>query len=132
MELKVELLGADRLIARLGKASDILDPEMVEGLIEVADSVVQDARAIVRIDTGSLQKSIRRQHHVSQAQIHSIAVTAGGYITNSKTGRIVDYGHHLEYGTSRMPAHPFMRPALETNRPFLREVLKGKLRMSMQ
>lgn len=132
MELKAELVGADRLVARLGKARVNLDPQTVEGLNEVADSIVQDAKAMVRVDTGSLQKSIRRQRHVSQAHLHSIAVTAGGYIINPKTGRIVDYAQYLEYGTSRMPPYPYMRPALESNRSTLMLILRGKLRVSME
>ena len=132
MKVKVELLGADRLIARLRKASESLNPKTVQGLIEVADRIVNDAKATVRVDTGSLQKSIRKQHHVSQGHIHNIAVSAGGYVTNPKTGRIVDYAHFLEYGTSRMPAYPFLMPALEMNRPSLRLVLRSKLRESMQ
>jgi len=132
MEVKVELLGADRLIARLGRASDKIDPETVEGLNQVADRIVEDAKVIVRVDTGSLQKSIRKQHHVSQQYIHSIGVSAGGYIVNPKTGRIVNYARHLEYGTSRMPPYPYLTPALEQNRPFLVLVLRDRLRVSMQ
>lgn len=132
MEVKIELLGADRLIARLGRASDKIDPETVDGLNQVADRVVEDAKATVRVDTGSLQKSIRKQHHVSQGHIHTIGVSAGGYIVNPKTGRIVDYARHLEYGTSRAPPYPYMTPALEQNRPFLALVLRDRLRVSMQ
>jgi len=132
MQVKAELLGADRLIARLGRASDRIDPETVDGLNQVADRVVEDAKATVRVDTGSLQKSIRKQHHVSQGHIHSISVSSGGYIVNPKTARIVDYARYLEYGTSRMPPYPFMVPALERNRPFLVLVLRARLRVSMQ
>ena len=132
MEVKIELLGADRLIARLGRASEKIDPETVDGLNQVADRIVEDAKATVRVDTGSLQKSIRKQHHISQGHIHSIGVSAGGYIANPKTGRIVDYARYLEYGTSRMPPYPYMTPALEQNRPFLVLVLRDRLRVSMQ
>ncbi|MFB0502259.1 MAG: HK97-gp10 family putative phage morphogenesis protein [Candidatus Bathyarchaeia archaeon] len=132
MEFKVELLGADRLIARLGSASESLDPNTVEGLNQVADRIVEDAKAIVRVDTGSLQKSIRKQHHVSEGHIHSIAVSAGGYVINPKTRRIVDYARYLEYGTSMMRPYPYMTPALEQNRPFLVVVLRDRLRVSMQ
>jgi len=132
MEVKVELLGADRLIARLERASDRIDSETVEGLNQVADRIVEDAKATVRVDTGSLQKSIRKQHHVSQGHIHSIGVSAGGYIVNPKTGRLVDYARYLEYGTSRMPPRPYMTPALEQNRPFLVLVLRDRLKVSMQ
>ena len=132
MEVKVELLGADRLVARLARANGKIDSETVDGLSQVADRIVEDAKATVRVDTGSLQKSIRKQHHVSQGHIHSIGVSAGGYIVNPKTGRIVDYARYLEYGTSRMPPHPYMTPALEQNRPFLVLVLRDRLRVSMQ
>ena len=132
MEVKVELLGDDRLIARLGRASDRIDSETVEGLNQVADRIVEDTKATVRVDTGSLQKSIRKQHHLSQGHVHSIGVSAGGYIVNPKTGRIVNYARYLEYGTSRMPPHPYMTPALEQNRPFLVLVLRDRLRVSMQ
>ena len=132
MEVKVELLGADRLIARLGRASNGIDSETVEGLNQVADRIVEDAKATVRVDTGSLQTSIRKQHHVSQGHIHAIGVSAGGYIVNPKTGRIVNYARYLEYGTSRMPPRPYMTPALEQNRPFLVLLLRDRLRVSMQ
>lgn len=132
MEFKVELLGGDRLIARLGRASNRIGSETVEGLNQVADRIVEDAKAAVRVDTGSLQKSIRKQHHVSQGHIHTIGVSAGGYTVNPKTGRIVDYARYLEYGTSRMPPRPYMTPALEQNGPFLVLVLRDRLRVSMQ
>lgn len=132
MELNVELLGADRLIARLGRASDRLDPEILQGLNEVAERVVDDAKAIVPVDTGSLQKSIRKQHHVSEGYIHSIAVTAGGYVVNPKTGQIVDYAHFVEYGTSRTVPRPFMQIALEMNRPLLLLRFRDKVRESLQ
>ncbi|MDH5440566.1 MAG: HK97 gp10 family phage protein [Candidatus Bathyarchaeota archaeon] len=132
MEVKIELLGADRFIARLGRASDRIGPETLDGLNQVADRIVEDAKATVRVDTGSLQRSIRKQHHVSQGHIHSIGVSAGGYMVNPKTGRIVDYARYLEYGTSRMPPQPYMTPALEQNRPFLVLVLRDRLRVSMQ
>jgi len=132
MQVNVELLGAERLIARLGRASERIDPETVEGLIMVAERVVEDAKATVRVDTGSLQRSIRRQHHVSEGHIHSVAVTAGGYVVNPKTGRLVDYGPYLEYGTSKMPPSPFMQPALEMSRALLLAVLGDKARASVE
>jgi len=131
-ELNLELLGADRLTARLSRASERLDRNMVEGLNEAADQIVQDAKAVVPVDTGSLQRSIRKQHHVSEGHVHSIGVTAGGYVTNFKTGRKVDYAVHVEYGTSRVAAKPFLRPALERNRPLLRGVLKDRVEESLR
>jgi len=132
MEINVELVDADRLITRLGKASENLDPETVEGLNEVADRIVDDAKAIVAVDTGSLQRSIRRQRHVSDGHLHSVSVSAGGYVVNPETGRTVDYAVYVEYGTSRTTPQPFMQPALEMNRFHLLQVLRGKMGESLR
>jgi len=130
--VRFELVGADRLVARLGKASMSLDSKTVDGLNEVADRIVDDAKGIVPVDTGSLQKSIRKQHHISEGHIHNIGVSAGGYVVNPKTGKSVNYASYLEYGTSRMAPRPFLSPALEMNRPFLRLILMGKVMESLQ
>jgi len=132
MEIDIELVGIDRLIARLGKASETLDPKTDEGLSEVADRIVADAKAMVPIDTGSLQRSIRKQHHVSEGHIHNLGVSAGGYATNPRTGRIVSYAVHVEYGTSRMAPKPYLRTALEANRQSLTDVLKRNLEESLK
>ena len=132
MEINVELVGIDRLIARLGKASETLDPKTIEGLSEVADKIVSDAKTMVPIETGSLQKSICKQHHVSEGNIHNIGVSSGGYVTNPKTGRIVNYAAHVEYGTSKMAPKPYLRPALEANRQSLTEVLREKVEESLK
>jgi len=133
MEAKIEIIGMNRLFARLGRAEDSLESKTVEGLSEVADRIVQDAKGIVSVDTGSLQKSIRKEDTVSQGYIHGVSVVAGGGgIINPKTGREVNYAAYVEYGTSKMQSKPFLRPALEQNRENLRHVLKSKLRESMQ
>jgi len=132
MEFQVELVGADHLIARLGAASERIDPKTVEGLVTVADRVVDSAKFMAPVDTGSLQRSIRRQHHVSQGHVHSVAVTAGGYVVNPKTGQVVNYAAHVEYGTRRIAPQPYMNPALEMNRSFLQSVLMEKTAESLR
>jgi len=44
------------------------------------------------VDTGTYQKSIRKQRTKDQV----ISVRAGGYFVNPKTGRICDYASYLE------------------------------------
>lgn len=52
-----------------------------------------------RVDTGRLRASITHRLGDGFAEV----------------GTNVEYGVHLEYGTSRMQPHPFMGPALEMN-----------------
>jgi hypothetical protein len=41
----------------------------------------------------------------------------------------VEYGLYQEMGTSRIPAHPFMRPAVEAVRAGFTQAMKGALTM---
>ncbi|MGC3986254.1 MAG: HK97 gp10 family phage protein [Pseudorhodoferax sp.] len=36
------------------------------------------------------------------------------------------YGHMVEFGTSRMPAHPFLRPALLAAEPMIISAMRGE------
>ena len=83
-------------------------PEMmvrlpVESAVRVnqtADAVASGARASAPVDTGALRSSI--------------SVSGTGTTAQVTTG--VDYAIFQEYGTHKMPAHPFMTPAAEAQR----------------
>jgi len=122
---EVELIGADRLIARLVKVANALDPGAARVLKTVAENTRDTAKELCPVDTGSLQRSIRVQVHARPAgHVHSVGISAGGYVTNPRTGRKVDYAVHVEYGTSRTPAQPFMRPAVEQHKKELQKRMK--------
>ena len=123
MKLDIEITGGQRLVAHLEEAIKRIDPNMKEALREVARRVVQDAKALCPVDTGSLQRSIRAEEYPLQVNIYRVYVIVGGKIINPKTRKKVDYAAYVEYGTSRAPAQPFLRPALEQNRQILHEVL---------
>lgn len=85
----------------------------LEALNKTADDARDRAKELVPIDTGSLKKSIRKERHAWPAgNITYVGIRAGGYITNPKTGRKVDYARYVEYGTSRQRPQPYLRPAL--------------------
>jgi HK97 gp10 family phage protein len=45
----------------------------------------------------------------------------------SGTG-VVDYAKHLEYGTDKMEARPFMKPALEKSRKYINERMEKAIK----
>lgn len=64
---------------------------------------------------GLLKKSIRRQRLTKNSrEIHRAAVGIGVHL-KGKTGETAFYWHMVEYGTSQMPAVPFLRPAFDKN-----------------
>jgi HK97 gp10 family phage protein len=121
----VEFLGSGKLIARLARLAGALDPAAAEGIKRVAYKIKDTAQVLVRVDTASLQKSIRVGVYAREAgRVHSIRVTAGGYVTNPKTGKVVDYAADQEYGTSKMSAQPYMGPAVAKHGPEIPKIIK--------
>lgn len=98
-----------RVRAILSRIDTELNPELENILLEVAGMVKSLAKTYVRVDTGSLQKSIR----VERKGKHSIGIRAGGYIINPKTGRLVDYAGYVEW------KYPYMEPAYKQVLPLL-------------
>lgn len=115
------------------RISEAFKESALEMLNEAADFGVMRAKQLVPVATGALQRSIRREPDAqAEANGFSVGVSAGdGGVTNPRTGREVDYAGHVEYGTSRMPPKPYLRPALfeaAQNIPTLfMEKVKGRL-----
>jgi HK97 gp10 family phage protein len=72
------------------------------------------AKAVVAVDTGTLRRSIA-------------SVFSNGGLTGV-VGPSVFYGKFIEFGTRRMGARPFMRPAAEAVLPKFAEAVKRALR----
>lgn len=90
---------------RLAEVPDKLLEGGEQALVEVADLMVSYAQVGVRVDTGSLRDSIRRERGVDSPHHRVMRVRAGGYIINPRTGKMVDYAAVVE------TKFPYMRPA---------------------
>lgn len=86
-----------------------------EVLNQAADLMVGYAKVNVRVDTGALRNSIRKE----SAGRHRVRVRAGGYTVNVRTGRLVDYARIVE------EKYPYMRPAAEMVKPEMRAMIEG-------
>ena len=125
----VEIIGFDRLISRLIRFQKALEPAAVKGVKDVARDIRDDAKSLAPVDTGSLRKSIRIGASARTAgHTHMVRVTAGGYITNPKTERKVDYAIHQEFGTSKMHPQPFLGPAVRKHKESLAKAIKEAIR----
>jgi HK97 gp10 family phage protein len=118
----VELLGANKLIARLVRVKTGLPRTAIKPLRQVLTKMRDHSKAIVPVDTGSLRKSIRLQTTARPAgNVLQMGLTAGGYVTNPRTRRKVDYAYYVEAGTVHMTARPYFSTAVER---FSHELLK--------
>lgn len=90
-----------------------------EVLNQIADLMVGYAKVYVRVDTGSLRDSIRKERPRGPPPKRTIRVRSGGFIVNPKTGRLVDYAVIVE------AKFPYMRPAWETVQPEAQMMIQG-------
>lgn len=115
----------DRLGNVLKKMPDKVREQAQDRLVALAHKVKNVAYMMVPVKTGSLQKSIRVEvYSLPAGYIAKLGVRAGGYVVNPESRKIVDYAGYVEYGTSKMKAQPFMRPAIEFYKPELNKTLK--------
>jgi HK97 gp10 family phage protein len=93
-------------LAKAGPKSEKLTSVVVR---KTGFDVVAGAQAIAPVDTGNLKSSI------------GVDVDADGL--GFEAGPTANYGHFVEYGTSRMSPQPYMRPAFDRAVEPLPEVL---------
>ncbi len=78
-------------------------PGAVRAVIgKTVSDVESGAKSRAAVDTGAMRNSIQ------------------GHITGDASGEVsvgAEYGIYQEYGTHKMPAHPFMHPAADAARP---------------
>jgi len=115
LRLEVTWEGLEGLFAYLAEAlPDAFREAALEGLDVTGDDGVDRAKQLVAVDTGSLQKTIRKEPeaHVEAGYLEVGITAGGGGVRNPKTGREVDYAPYVEFGTSRNRPQPFIRPSL--------------------
>lgn len=76
-----------------------------EELDQQAELMKGYAQIYVRVDTGSLRDSIRKERGGIGKRWRVVRVRCGGHVTNPRTNRLVDYAAIVE------SKYPFMRPA---------------------
>lgn len=71
----------------------------------VTEAVAEDARRYVPVLSGDLLDTIHAEHLAGEGRVYC-----------GDPGRGIDYHLYQEFGTSRMQAQPYMRPALYKRR----------------
>lgn len=108
----------------VNKVPNMLDLSGVDILPAVRNAglvVVNEARTRAAVDTGAMRASINAQDD---------SVTDTGAFVN--VGPTVNYAPHQEFGTSKMKAQPFMRPAVDENEAQIGNVISETLKMVIE
>ena len=92
-----------------------------EVLMKQAELMKGLAQVYVPVDTGSLRDSIRVERGGESQHWRQVKVRAGGYVTNPKTGKLVDYAIYVEGKTG------FMRQAFEEVKPTIAGMIEANV-----
>jgi HK97 gp10 family phage protein len=95
----------------------------VLGRAVMAGALIVEGRAkeLAPVDTGNLRASL-------QAEL----LAAGTRGAEAQVGTGVSYAAHQEFGTHRMPAHPFLRPALDESEQAVRRAVGDVVRRAVE
>jgi HK97 gp10 family phage protein len=98
--------------------------------LEQAGEIIADrARALCPVDTGALKKSIRVRRLKGDPKL-DVRIYAGNRVEGGSmkkgAARGAFYAHMVEYGTVKMPAKPFLRPALNGSKGQIMSAMEGE------
>ena len=98
-----------------------------EVLLKQAELIKGLAQIYVPVDTGSLRDSIRVERGGEGKTWRVVKIRAGGYVTNPKTGKRVDYAKHQEFGTRYIMGQFFLTRAVEEVKPTIADMIKTNI-----
>ena len=115
----LKVIGLGSLARKLDAVGKGVRNASTEAVINVLERMKEDAEALVPYRTGKLWKSIDYEVYQVPSNIGPIV----GELTAN-----TDYAQYVEYGTSRMAARPFIRPAYEAHKHELMEEVERSVR----
>ena len=116
-------LSSDITTARqqLAQLPEKIEEAAWEEIVQIVTLMKALAQVSVRVDTGSLRDSIRVERGGMGKGWRVISIRAGGYITNPKTGKLVDYACIVE------KKYPYICPAWRAVCPALMDLIKRRV-----
>lgn len=122
--LSIRVEGAEKLRAQMKSLSDTVAGQVLADAAFLGGHVVRsDASRRAPIKTGNLRASMTVES-VSSSRDHA-EVAVG-------PSRHAPYGIFVEFGTRRMSAQPYLRPALDANRGRVRSEIGQALKRALE
>jgi HK97 gp10 family phage protein len=109
------LVGSDKALAEVGTKATQKNI-LRRTLLKAAKPIDDEASSLAPVETGKLQVSVITGTRLTRSQ-RSTAYKAGSLgVVEVHVGTALSRGLFQEFGTVKMPASPFMRPAWESNK----------------
>lgn len=112
----------DDILKRIDDLTPAALKAVENGMDEALDVLQQAAKQEAPVadeDGGELRDSIFKQRR------------RRGDVVMGTVGTRAEHGAHVEYGTSKMAAQPFLYPALKQNRGRVREIIENAVKSAL-
>lgn len=125
----IELTGVDEILNRLQQIGANLGKLENKALKNAAEPVLDDAKATnaFKNRSGKLRKGLKITNVKKKDGMKYILVGVDRG-DNSE----VFYGKFIEFGTSKMPARPFLQPAYEKNKDNIKRTIAETLKEGLK
>lgn len=121
MPIRIKIERGRGLEARLRRVSRDLERTLSQALLEAGEEVRAEARALLDEPGGGRPSAPGEPPRRDTGRLRdSVFVRPAARGPGAEVGCGLDYGAHLEFGTRRMAARPWLAPALEAARPRVR------------
>jgi HK97 gp10 family phage protein len=124
VKVKLDFRAFSNYLEDIQKAGKLVNEAVEAALDAGADVLVNGMKLRAPVDTGNLQEHIDRTPVIWDGNDAYVYV---GLLRNvdAETAR---YGTTQEYGSAKMPAHPYIRPTVDEDRRKVRKVMVTELK----
>lgn len=120
--MATEIKGLDSLMAKLNAmGGDVLEA-LGEAIYTTTLIAISDAQVNIHNVTGDLGRSIAQTSDINFTDDGVTAVVAAN----------MPYAGYVEFGTTKMSARPYMKPAADAAKPVLEYTAKQQLRKAIR
>ena len=109
----MKITGIANVTGNLAKAAKAIEGAVADAVRNAAMEVEREAKINCPVDTGILRGSISAEE--KEPMLFEV-------------GTNVEYAAHIEFGTSKMAAQPYLEPAAETARAKYPDLVKAGVR----
>ena len=120
---RFDLKGLGEWLEQLAQAGENVDQAAQETIAEAAVAVQEKMLNLVPIDTGNLYNHIQIDGPYQEGNFSWVDVGVIHNIGFTDADTAI-YGNVMEYGSARIAARPYIRPALKSSRGVVRDALK--------
>ena len=132
MPFSFKIEGVENLQKRFDEKREEVEEVFRKDLDEGADIIIQSAKSKVHSISGHLADSINKNEVREKNGKIDVYVGIEKNEWFSKEDRyyprFVEIGHAIEKGTSRVKAHPYLRPALNENRKQIQSNIENDIK----